>query len=273
MKFILLNNGKYPYFQSMLGGKPIIGKGDYGIALKPDIKYGNKNYISKIFILPEYITIEEFEEFETKLNTIDQPNKYHVPLIDVEMINESHNLKELDDKDKKRYRCGRPDVYIATYEYGGLSIDNVIMKSAYNSIITPFFCKEILNGFLNLLDGIIFFSDNYLLHYDIHLGNIVIQLDRPSVMRFIDFNCKTIFRIRSYISDIVSLLDVIKHAINKFIEIFIQKDNLLICDYFQSILLILDSMKISFSSEDDIEPIPKIKQKLKEEFDKIQTFL
>jgi len=52
MKFILINNGKYLYFRSMFGGKPVIGEGRHGIALKPDIKHCNNNYVSKLFILP-----------------------------------------------------------------------------------------------------------------------------------------------------------------------------------------------------------------------------
>ena len=40
--------------------------------------------------------------------------------------------------------------YIATYEYGGLSLDHIILKSKYDSTITPFFCKQMFNGFLYL---------------------------------------------------------------------------------------------------------------------------
>lgn len=101
----------------------MIGQGDYGIVLKPDIIHGNDNYISKLFILPEYYTIEVFEQFETKLNKIDKENKYHVPFIGIERINESHNLSELDSHDKERYVDSNDKeqyVYIATYEYGGV---------------------------------------------------------------------------------------------------------------------------------------------------------
>jgi hypothetical protein len=126
----------------MFGGKPIIGKRDYGIVLKPDIIHGNNNYVSKLFILPEYYTIEEFEQFETKLNRIDSENKYHIPFIDIERINESHNLNELDSRDKERYVYSHDKeryAYIASYEYGGLSINNILMKKEYNLIITPLF--------------------------------------------------------------------------------------------------------------------------------------
>ncbi len=259
----------------MFGGKPIIGKGDYGIVLKPDIIHGNNYYVSKLFILPEYYTIEEFEQFETNLNRIDSENKYHVPFIDIERINESHNLNELDSRDKERYVDSHDKeryAYIATYQYGGLSINNIIMKKEYNLIITPIFCKEILNGFLNLLDGIIYFSDNYIHHRDIHAGNIVILLDTPSVMRFIDFNCKQIFTTRNYIRDIIDILQVLEIMINKFIQIFIERNNGLLCEYFQSILIILDKSREQLILYEDIKLISEIKQTLKKRFDEIELF-
>jgi len=282
MKFYLFNNGEYLYFRSMFGGNPIIGRGDYGIVLKPDIIHGNDNYISKLFILPEYITIQEFEQFETKLNTIDLENRYHVPFIDIVRINETHNLNELDNIDEERYVHSHDSeqyAYIATYEYGGLSINNIIMKTEYNLIITPLFCREILNGFLNLLDGIIYFSDNYIHHRDIHAGNIVILLNRPSVMRFIDFNCKTIFTARNYIRDIIDILQVLERMINKFIEIFIEQDIGLLYNYFQSILKIVDKSKKQLVLNEDIKLISEIKiiseikQTLKKEFDEIELLI
>ena len=169
----------------------------------------------------------------------------------------------MESKDKERY------AYIATYEYGGLSINNIIMKTEYNSIITPLFCKEILNGFLNLLDGIIYFSDNYIHHRDIHAGNIVILLDRPRVMRFIDFNCKQVFTTRNYIRDIIDILQVLERMINKFIEIFIERDSGLLCDYFQSILIILNKSREQLALHEDIKLISEIKHTLTKKFDEI----
>lgn len=67
----------------MFGGKPVIGEGRHGIALKPDIKHGNNNYVSKLFILPENISIEEFTQLENNLNKYDTSNRYHIPMIDI----------------------------------------------------------------------------------------------------------------------------------------------------------------------------------------------
>ena len=133
------------------------------------------------------------------------------------------------------------------------------MKTEYNSIITPIFCKEILNGFLNLLDGIIYFSDNYIHHRDIHAGNIVILLERPYIMRFIDFNCHQIFTTRNYIRDIINLLEVLERMINKFIEIFIEQNISLLSHYFQSIIIILTKSREQLALHEDIKLISEIK--------------
>lgn len=136
------------------------------------------------------------------------------------------------------------------------------MKKEYNSIITPLFCKQIFNGFLNLIDGIIYFSDNYIHHRNIHEGNIVILLDRSSVMRFIDFNCHQIFTTRNYIQDIIDILQVLERMINKFIEIFIERDTGILCHHFQSILII-DKIKEQLAIHEDIKLISEINKHLK----------
>jgi len=74
---------------------------------------------------------------------------------------------------------------MTTYEYGGLSLDEII---EYEQVITPFFCMQMLNGFLYLYDGIIHLAQYGINHSDIHTGNIVLDLQNPSIMRFIDFN-------------------------------------------------------------------------------------
>ena len=70
-KFLLYNNGNFVYYRSFIGGNPLIGKGDYGAVINPDIKHGNDNYISKLFILPDRVNIAEFTHLETELNRLD----------------------------------------------------------------------------------------------------------------------------------------------------------------------------------------------------------
>ena len=279
MKFFLMDRGKSIYFRSIHGGKPIIGKGVEGVVLKPDIIHHNDNYITKLFILPENITIDEFRQFENNLNRFDHLNRYHLPMIDIGIINETHNLTELPYEDRSKY------TYIATYEYGGLSLTNLIENPLYEPIMTPSFCIKILNGFINLFNGIIHFSSQHINHNDIHQGNIVFVLDNPSMMRFIDFNLDSRlsdFNMRSlidfnddsplsdfnmrYVQDIIDILHVMEEIIRKFMNILIENKNEMFTQYFQSILPILDRSVESLFRNYDINDIPIIVQTLKEKF-------
>jgi hypothetical protein len=267
MKFFLMNKGNSIYFRSIHGGKPIIGKGLEGIVLKPDIKHHKDNYITKLFILPRGITIEQFTQLETNLNTFDDSNQYHLPLIDVERINETHNLTDIENGD--RY------TYIATYEYGGLSLTNLIENPVYEPVMTPSFCIKILYGFINLFNGIIHFSSKGINHNDIHQGNIVFVLDNPSIMRFIDFNNTSIFRQFNsrYIQDIINTLRTMEEIITKFLNIFIEKKNEMFISYLRSILSIVNKGVETLFQKDDISDIPIIVQTLKEKLDEIKPMI
>jgi len=269
MKFTQFNNGKYLYFRSLFGGYPIIGNGVYGIALKPDIIHGNNNYISKLFILPENITITEFKKFENNLNKLDPLNRYHLPLIDIDIITESHNLKQLNSDDKERY------VYIATYEYGGISLNNLIEKKIYDSRITPTFCQQILHGFINLFEGLIHLSIYKINHSDIHPGNIVFDLDDPSMMRFIDFDPDISFWNfeKRYALDITNLIHSLESIIHQFVDNLRRTNNLIFSSYLQDILVILDKSREELARNEDIKLIPEIKNILKKKFYEIEQFL
>jgi hypothetical protein len=269
MKFNLINNGKYLCFRSLFGGKPIIGRGVYGIALKPDIIHGNNNYISKLFILPENITIVELKKLENSLNRLDPLNRYHLPLIDIDIIKESHNLEQLNSDDKKKY------VYIATYEYGGISLNNLIEKKIYDSRITPTFCQQILNGFINLFEGLIHLSIYKINHSDIHPGNIVFDLDNPSIMRFIDFDPDISWWNfeKRYALDITNLIHSLESIIHQFVDNLRRTNNLIFSSYLEDIIVILDKSREELARYEDIKLIPKIKNTLKKKIDEIEQFL
>jgi serine/threonine protein kinase len=267
MKFSLINKGKYLYFQSIFGGKPIIGKGVYGIVLKPDIVHDNNNYVSKLFILPENITITEIKKLENSLNKLDPLNRYHLPIIDIDIIKESHNLDELNSDDKKKF------VYIATYEYGGISLNNLIEKKIYDYLITPTFCKQILNGFINLFEGLIHLSIYKINHSDIHPGNIVFDLDDPSIMRFIDFDPDMSWWNfeKRYILDITNLIHCLESIIHQFVIYFTRTNNLLFLNHLVNILTILDKSREQLARSEDIKLIPVIKQTLKKKIEEIDV--
>jgi len=286
MKFYLIDRGNTIYFRSIHGGKPIIGRGIQGVVLKPDIIHHNDNYITKLFMLRENISIDQFRQLEMNLNTYDRSNQYHLPMIDIGIINETHNLTELSDGDRAKY------TYIATYEYGGISLTNLIENPIYESIMTPSFCKKIFKGFINLFNGIIHFSSQHINHNDIHSSNILFLLDNPSMMRFIDFNLDSRlsdFNMRSiidsnldsplinfnirYVQDTIDILHVMEEIIRKFTDIFIEKNNEMFSHYFQSILPIVDKSVETLFRNYDINDIPIIVQRLKEKFDEIKPMI
>jgi len=271
MKFYLINRGKFIYFRSIHGGKPIIGKGIQGIVLKPDIMHHNDNYITKLFILRENISIDQFRQLEMNLNTYDSSNQYHLPMIDIGIINETHNLTELPYEDRYRSKY----TYIATYEYGGISLTNLIENPIYESIMTPSFCKKILKGFINLFNGIIHFSSQHINHNDIHSSNIVFLLDNPSRMRFIDFNLDSRlsdFNMR-YVQDTIDILHVMEEIIRKFMDIFIEKNNEKFSHYFDTILPIIDKSVETLFRNYDTNDIPIIVQRLKEKFNEMKPII
>ena len=267
MKFYKIDRGNSIYFRSIHGGKPIIGRGIQGIVLKPDIIHHNDNYITKLFMLRENISIDQFRQLEMNLNTYDPSNQYHLPMIDIGIINETHNLTELSDGDRAKY------TYIATYEYGGISLTNLIENNSYMTIMTPSFCKKIFKGFINLLNGIIHFSSQHINHNDIHSSNILFLLDHPSMMRFIDFNLDSElsdFNIR-YVQDTIDILHVMEEIIRKFIDIF--NNHKILYHYFHSILTIIDKSIETLFRNYDINDIPIIVQRLKEKFDEMKPMI
>ena len=292
MKFTLINNGKYLYFRSMFGGKPVIGEGRHGIALKPDIKHGNNNYVSKLFILPQNISIEEFTQLENNLNKYDSSNRYHIPMIDIpaKITSQPFRVRQHLNRQLNQEVIGKY-IYITTYEYGGLSLDQII---EHDQVITPFFCMQILNGFLYLYDGIIHFAQYGINHSDIHTGNIVLDLQNPSIMRFIDFNTDprlepSIERwLQSrfsqadlpfpefnmiYVQDIIDLLYMFEKVIRKLLIIFEETKNQGLVDYLQSVLLIIEESYDTLSRDYDVNNIVIIKQTLKDKFGEIESLL
>lgn len=199
-----------------------------------------------------------------------------------------HLARELNQEVIGKY------IYIATYEYGGLSLEQIISNSEYDSFITPFFCMQMLNGFLYLYDGIIHFAQYGINHSDIHTGNIVLDLHNPSIMRFIDFNTdprlepsierwlQSCFSEADlpfpefnmiYVQDIIDLLSMIEIVIRKLLILFEERKNQSLVNILQSVLLIIEESYDTLSRDYDVNNILIIKQTLKDNFGEIESFL
>ena len=111
-------------------------------------------------------------------------------------------------------------------------------------------------------------------HSDIHPGNIVFDLDDPSIMRFIDFDPDISWWNfeKRYALDITNLIHCLESIIHQFIIYFTRTNNLIFSSYLQDIIVILDKSREELARSEDIKLIPKIKNTLKKKFDEIELF-
>ena len=116
----------------MKGGR-IIGFGTEGYILQPNMNNSsNPNFVSKLIQIDDE-RLEELKSFERKLNDIDPSGKYHVPMIieksrriTKENINRINNLDE-SKSEKQKLQSFNPN-YKITYEFGGISIEEILKK-------------------------------------------------------------------------------------------------------------------------------------------------
>jgi hypothetical protein len=169
-------------------GGVIIGRGAEGFVLKPNINnLNNENKVSKLI----RATIEEQEElvkFENKLNEIDEDGTYHVKMLASKRIKGKNinNIKNINENSRKEMKI-RFNFKI-TYQYGGISIKDFLDDfGEYSDRVNEDFLKRILIGILNCFQGLYIFYVNGIVHKDLNNGNIVFFIDKPNVMRIIDW--------------------------------------------------------------------------------------
>ena len=178
--------------RKMKGGViEILGEGKEGIVLRPNINTpGNIDTVSKLITAaPEQVA--KLKAFEEELNRIDGDGKYHVkmlsvrPITDIEII-AIPNINQNRKNEMKKYN------FKITYQYGGISIQNFILKlekkiEEYVDLINPHFIQALLRGILNCFLGIYEFYYEGIAHSDLHADNIVFLPEKPEKMRMIDF--------------------------------------------------------------------------------------
>jgi hypothetical protein len=237
--------------RKMKGGN-ILGIGQEGIVLHPNINNKKTNQVSKLIQISDE-KIDELIEFETKLNDIDPEGQFHVKMIpgkfsklsqnfnNINSIN-SRNKTEFKKVMNKREKNGnsiiKPNFKI-TYEYGGISIEHFLENYRnYEEMIDQTFCKNILLGIANIFEGLHRFHIKGIHHLDLHSGNIVFLLDNPANMRIIDwgnlleplgghpyveslfsFNNECIIRLIEILKTFDTKLDVVK--LDEFLKIHV----------------------------------------------------
>jgi hypothetical protein len=175
--------------KKMKGGI-ILGIGQEGVVLHPNINNKRTNQVSKLIQIPNE-KINELIEFETKLNDIDRKGQFHVKMIPEKSgklsqkfnnINGINSENKIEFKQKMKIiqnngnRIIEPNFKI-TYEYGGISIEHFLENYRnYEEMIDPTFCKNILLGIANIFEGLHRFHIKGIHHLDLHAGNIVFLL-------------------------------------------------------------------------------------------------
>ncbi len=184
--------------------RTIIGQGAYGCVYRPFIpcadpsdnstKEESKNLISKFMFTKD--AKQEMKEFEL-IHRKDPTNQFHLgvptmcqpdfadPTIAKELkkcVVKEPNAMYDESVDEDKYS-------VITFPYGGLNLKDFCMRrlSRFSAAKTKVFWNQ---GVLNLFDGLIFFRDNDMIHYDLKPHNILFD-DATMKMRYIDFGMMT----------------------------------------------------------------------------------
>jgi len=180
--------------------RDIIGKGSYGCVYRPyipckehSIKLPNgsaQNLVSKF--MSTYDAKKEVKEF-TIIHNKDPANKFHlgVPTIcqpdynDPKIVNELKMCQLNTNDPLLKNTVDSKNFSVLTFPYGGVSLSDFCKNEL------PTFPVNLVRGFwtqgvLNLMNGLVFFRTNNIIHYDLKPHNILFDQTNMS-MKYIDF--------------------------------------------------------------------------------------
>tara|TARA_Y100000389_G_scaffold72022_2_gene68749 strand:+ start:18420 stop:19817 length:1398 start_codon:yes stop_codon:yes gene_type:complete len=178
----------------------IVGQGSYGCVIKPALKCDNekkikdkhyKNKVSKIMF--DRHAKDELKElkFLSKLAGVDQ---YAVSMPKICNPKLDNNFKKIVEKCKSPptahvyyyFRNKQSRLKQLLLEDGGINMQESARILLDNKKIDMNELKIFFTSFLNLFDGLIFFSENNVIHFDIKLINLVYNFE-TGVSKYIDF--------------------------------------------------------------------------------------
>ena len=176
--------------------KKVIGEGTYGCVIKEPLECNKQQspsfYEDKVSkVMKTKAAKEELKEMK-KIAKTKGINKYALnvptlcePSIDEEFIEVTKDCKNPHIKQAVRNRMiAEPKLSLLILENGGNDL-NTIRKKMYKKF-TLEDKKKFFTGLLNLIDGVQFFIENDIIHYDIKAGNIVYNI-HTGTAKFIDF--------------------------------------------------------------------------------------
>ena len=176
--------------------KQVIGEGTYGCVIRESLKCEDQkspsfyeNKVSKIMTAKS--ARDELNEMKTiaKTKGID---KYALsvptlckPKIGSEFMKVAKNCNNKHIKLAVRDRLyAQSNISLLILENGGNDLNTIQRKMYENFTLDD--KKKFFTGLLNLFDGLQFFIDNDIIHYDIKAGNIVYNI-HTGTAKFIDF--------------------------------------------------------------------------------------
>ena len=174
----------------------IVGEGTYGCVIKPSLKCkdNNKiNYTDKVSkVMNEYDAKKELDEYKS-LSIINGIEKYAVtgPQLCKPIMNDIFldSVKKCNtQKVKQIYNRNKSNLSMLILEDGGIDLDIYVKKIFAKS--TQEEQKIFLTSLINLIDGLLFFKTQDIMHRDIKLLNIVYNVHEGK-SKFIDFGLMT----------------------------------------------------------------------------------
>ena len=234
--------------RKMKGGViEILGKGEEGIVLRPNINQSpnNKTTVSKL-IKATKEQKAELIAFENELNSIDDAGRYHVKMLSCREIS-SENIKRIPNINQAIMNKMEKYNFKITYQYGGISIEhflkNFLEGIIYKTFVDSNFIIHLLKGISNCFQGLYVFYEKRIIHLDLHDGNIVFLLYEPEIMRIIDWGYllglnnsledkkynmnESLFKFYLTISDLLNKLKI-NSEISKILDDFLNIQNFLI---------------------------------------------
>jgi hypothetical protein len=185
-------------------------KGARAFIFHPAINTKNPKHISKLYYFDDDSEVQKLVSIETKLNKIDPENRFHVPFVSIRKIitkeeiesikhetnrqyynrwfehhnNNLNKIKELvtTNNFQNMYRSRFLFNYLITYEYGGEPISIFTLLRSFSDY------NWIIQGFINIFDGILFFYKHGIINGNIHVDNILFKEEGSSNWRMINFN-------------------------------------------------------------------------------------